>query len=60
LIFRLFGTVNDQTLRAESLKLHGVRPGFFGGVYQLPGQADIPVVIDSRLGNDEAGLVPAY
>jgi hypothetical protein len=60
LVFRFFGTVNNQTLRIESLKLHGVRPGFFGGVYQLPGQADIPVVIDPCLGNNEAGFVPAY
>jgi hypothetical protein len=60
LIFRFFGTLNNQTLRIESLKLHSVSTGFPGGIYQLPGQADIPVVIDPRLGNDKAGLGLAY
>ena len=56
LIGNRLGSLNDQIVGAEGLKLGGIRACIRGNVDEPPGDFHIAVVVDTDFGNDKASL----
>ena len=47
---------NHHVVGHERLELDGIGPGIGGGIHELAGELDVTIMIDARLGDDQARL----